>query len=449
MRNVKVKTRIVSGFVILFVLVAILAYFSYNSLAQARVGELTEGGIRIAELIVLGVTVVAAVFCIFLGVTLTKDISHSIDTLRKVSHELARGNADVVITKRGNDEFAELMDDFQRIVDNTKYQGEIAERIAVGDLTADVKTNGEKDVLGNALDDLIRENNKMLSNIRESTMQVTVGADQVSDASQALAQGATEQASATQQINASMSEIAEKTKVNVDQVNTANDLVESMGQEARSINERMSEMMEAMSNINESSENISKIIKVIDDIAFQTNILALNAAVEAARAGVHGKGFAVVAEEVRNLAGKSASAASETAGLIEDSIHKVQLGSKLAEETNESLAGIMEKIEQVVDLTHSIATASNDQATAVTQIDQAINQVSQVTQTNSATSEQCAAASDELSNQAATLRGLVGNYKLKGVDSYGSSQVGAGNDMYGSSEDNEKIISLDGEFGKY
>ena len=173
----------------------------------------------------------------------------------------------------------------------------------------------------------------------------------------------------------------------------------------------------------------------------------MNAAVEAARAGIHGKGFAVVAEEVRNLAGKSASAASETAEMIEDSIHKVVLGSKLAEETSGSLSEIMNKIEQVVELTHSIAVASNDQATAVTQIDQAINQVSQVTQTNSATSEECAAASEELSNQAATLRRLVGNYKLKNSDNSFSSMPDT--NSYHEPEENEKIISLEGDFGKY
>lgn len=332
-------------------------------------------------------------------------------------------------------------------MDNIKYQGEISEKIAAGDLTVEVKPKSSKDVLGNALEDMVRENNKMLSDIKESTMQVTVGAEQVSDASQALAQGATQQASATEEITASMNEIAERTKVNSEQINEANDLVENMGKEAVTINDSMTEMMSAMTDINEASENISKIIKVIDDIAFQTNILALNAAVEAARAGVHGKGFAVVAEEVRSLAGKSASAASETAEMIEDSIHKVGLGSRLAQETSTSLSEIMHKIEQVVELTHSIAVASNDQATAVTQIDQAINQVSQVTQTNSATSEECAAASEELSNQAATLRSLVGNYKLKNRNnSFGSTSE---TNNYHAPEENEKIISLEGDFGKY
>ncbi len=441
MKNVKIRTRLYAGFGIIFLLILTLGVMSYRLLSG------TDSETLIQEALVLGVTVIALIFSVTMSVTIMRDIRKSLDILINAAREIAAGNANITLTKYKDDEFGEVVDEFQSIIDNIKYQGEISRMIAQGDLTADVKVNGDKDVLGNALDDIIRENNRMLSDIRESTMQVTVGSEQVSDASQALAQGATEQASATQEITASMNEIAERTKVNTEQINEANDLVEHMGKEAVVINDSMTEMMGAMTDINEASENISKIIKVIDDIAFQTNILALNAAVEAARAGVHGKGFAVVAEEVRNLAGKSASAASETAEMIEDSIHKVVLGSKLAEETSGSLSEIMNKIEQVVELTHSIAVASNDQATAVTQIDQAINQVSQVTQTNSATSEECAAASEELSNQAATLRRLVGNYKLKKSDS-GFSRMPDAN-SYHEPEENEKIISLEGDFGKY
>ncbi|EOT26558.1 hypothetical protein C805_00658 [Eubacterium sp. 14-2] len=441
MKDMKMRTRLIAGFAIIGLLILAMGVISYNVLASSDAETLRE------RIILAVLLVITLSFSVGLSVSILRDIRLSLDILANAAREIAVGNADITLTKLKNDEFGEVVDEFQKIIDNIKYQGEISEMIAVGDLTADVKPKGAKDVLGNALEGIIRENNRMLSDIRESTMQVTVGAEQVSDASQALAQGATQQASATEEITASMNEIAERTKVNVEQINEANDLVENMGKEAININDSMTEMMSAMTDINEASENISKIIKVIDDIAFQTNILALNAAVEAARAGVHGKGFAVVAEEVRSLAGKSASAASETAEMIEDSIHKVGLGSKIAKETSGSLSEIMSKIEHVVELTHSIAVASNDQATAVTQIDQAINQVSQVTQTNSATSEECAAASEELSNQAATLRSLVGNYKLKDNGSRFSASTDS--DIYSKSDDNEKIISLEGDFGKY
>ena len=156
------------------------------------------------------------------------------------------------------------------------------------------------------------DENITLNSIKEAGSQITVGSEQVANASQALAQGSTQQASAIEQVTASMDEVTQRTKDNAAKAGEADILVSNIKEMATSGNDQMKSMIQAMDSINESSETISKIIKTIDDIAFQTNILALNAAVEAARAGVHGKGFAVVAEEVRNLAAKSASAASET-----------------------------------------------------------------------------------------------------------------------------------------
>jgi len=269
----------------------------------------------------------------------------------------------------------------------------------------------------------------------------------VASASDALAQGSTEQASAIEQITSSISEIAEKTRENAAQANTAADLVNVAIRDVEKGNEEMREMVIAMDDINKSSESISKIIKVIDDIAFQTNILALNAAVEAARAGDAGKGFAVVAEEVRNLAAKSAAAAAETAEMIEDSIAKVAVGSKLADETAKALEDISKAVKESEVIINNIAESSNYQATAVAQINQGIGQVSQVVQTNSATSEECAAASEELSNQAIRMRDLLSIYKLNEAE---HTPVADDVEVETVAEHvNEPIISLGEGFGKY
>jgi methyl-accepting chemotaxis protein len=290
-----------------------------------------------------------------------------------------------------------------------------ANKIADGDLdvSIDVDTKDEVGILASSFDKMSNNINEVMSNINNASEQVASGSKQVSDSSMELSQGATEQASSIEQLTASIEEISSQTKLNADNANEANELAEIAKENAVQGNGQMKEMLKAMEEINESSSNISKIIKVIDEIAFQTNILALNAAVEAARAGQHGKGFAVVAEEVRNLAARSANAAKETTAMIEGSIKKVEGGTKIATETAQALNKIVDGIAKVANIVGDIATASNEQATGISQINQGIMQVSEVVQTNSATSEESAAASEELSSQAELLREQVAKFKLK------------------------------------
>ena len=396
--------------------------------------------------VICAIVVAAVLIFVIMTVATMRAVTVPLGMILDTAKKLAVGDVNTDCIKIRNDEFGEVMDGVQELIVATRQQAQVAEAVSRGDLTVSITPAGNQDILGKALEKLLRENNNILGNIGDATDQVNVGAEQVASASQALAQGTTEQASAVEQVTASMAEVAERTKTNAAEATEANELVNNVHEMAVAGNDQMSDMIAAMNDINRSSETISKIIKVIDDIAFQTNILALNAAVEAARAGVHGKGFAVVAEEVRNLAAKSASAASETAEMIEDSIRAVDRGTKLAEETAKSLDEIVKAIDKTTVLVQEIAQASNTQATAISQIDQAIGQVSAVVQTNSATSEQCASASEELSNQAMTLKTLVAKYKLLARD---NTYVPTRNELVVYEDPMESIISLDGDFGKY
>lgn len=271
-----------------------------------------------------------------------------------------------------------------------------------------------KDATNRTLDVL----NEVLSQVSQVVDEVASGAGQVSTSSYSLSDGATKQASAIQQITASLADIASQTKKNAENAEQANQIAGSTKNSAEEGNKQMKNMLKAMTEINTSSGEISKIIKSIDEIAFQTNLLALNAAVEAARAGVHGKGFAVVAEEVRNLAQRSARAAQETAQLIEDSVNKVENGSKIANMTAKALTEIVTGVTKVSDFIGEIASASNEQAQGLDQINAGMAQVENVTHTNTAHAEESASAAEELSNQSSSLKTMLSRFKLKNRENF-------------------------------
>ncbi len=254
---------------------------------------------------------------------------------------------------------------------------------------------------------------RTLMDINQASEQVLSGSEQISTGAQSLAQGATEQASSVQELAATITEISSHVKENAEHAVHANENVSQVRDEIEASNRYMSEMIAAMAQINESSGQIGKIIKTIEDIAFQTNILALNAAVEAARAGAAGKGFAVVADEVRNLASKSAAAAKDTTSLIETSVRQVENGTKIADETAQSLLRVVDSAKDVTDTVKKISEASNRQSDAIGQVTLGVDQISAVVQTNSAMAEESAAASEELSGQAQSLKALVGKFQIK------------------------------------
>lgn len=382
-----------------------------------------------------------------------------------VLEEMAKGNLDVSVTGDYKGDHAIIKQSLNSTINAIKgYISEISfvlGEMSKGNLDVGITDayRGDFVALKDSINGIVGSLNDVLAEIGTAAEQVAAGTKQVSDGSQEISQGATEQASSIEELTASVTQIAEQTRQNAISANKASELTLSAASEATRGNESMKTMQEAMSQINEASRNISKIIKVIDDIAFQTNILALNAAVEAARAGIHGKGFAVVAEEVRNLAARSASAAKETTELIEGSIGKTEAGTRIADETAVALVSIVQGVDKAAQLVGEIANASNEQAGAITQVNHGVEQMSVVVQTNSATAEEAAAAAEELSSQAEFLKSMVGRFSLKkwaaplpAIDrskTSGKEQAAEQKKAISSENKAVKIDLTDGDFGKY
>ena len=257
------------------------------------------------------------------------------------------------------------------------------------------------------------------NSLRDISNQLTSGSEAVANeannaavSSQNMARGATEQAAGLEQTSASMEEMSSMTKRNADNAVEANSLAAEANKAAIEGAESMGRMRNAISDIQHSSEETSKIIKVIDEIAFQTNLLALNAAVEAARAGEAGKGFAVVAEEVRNLAMRSAEAAKNTSGMIEESVKNANNGVSITEEVGKSLETINESIGKVACLVDEISTASAEQAKGIEQINVGLAQIDQVTQASAANADESAQTNQNLARQAEDLKGVANSLNM-------------------------------------
>jgi len=390
---------------------------------------LTGTASTIATFAIAAVILFAA--AIFITTIIVKNIVLPIIKTTERLKALSEGNlSDPVEVSRQKNEIGVLSSSLEETVFSLKqYIDKISDalnNIAEGNLSFEMTGHFRGDFvkIKTTFNSILASLRNTFENINGAADQVNTGAVQLSNGAQALSQGAAQQANSIDMLSEKLVDISDKVNSSAEAAAKTENLVDNITNEIHSCNEKMNNMLSSMDDINKSSAEISKIIKVIDDIAFQTNILALNAAVEAARAGSAGRGFAVVADEVRNLAAKSAEAAKQTTSLIENSISSVKKGTKIARDTASSLDVIVDGASQISKQIKLISSAAQEQADAVNQINDNVSEIAAVVQTNTATAEESAAASEELSSQSNILKEMLSKFKYdanfeKEEDDYG------------------------------
>ena len=368
--------------------------------------------LAVIVLIIIGAITIA----IFIGNKISSPIIHITRRLNSLSLGDLHSEVPRITT---NDECQVLAEALGLTIGNLKdyiYDiDNVLQNIADGNLrvTSNVTYQGNFEQIKTSLETILESFNITFSEIGKAATQINEASAQVAAGASVLSENATNEAATIEELSSSIEDIHQNTNENAENAKLAADLTNNAKNQVDIGSDRMNAMMKAVSNIEKSSDEIAKIIKVIDDIAFQTNILALNAAVEAARAGSAGKGFAVVADEVRNLAIRSSDAARTTNELIVASISDIREGANHSKQTSEAINSIAEMVIEINNLMENIAMASADQANAISQISAGMDNITISVQTTSATAEESAATSEELSSQAVATQNMISKFKTK------------------------------------
>ncbi len=387
--------------------------------------EEESNAIFFMEILSFAVILVIVLFIIIAFITAKKigkiivnSILTPLNVIKDVAGELASGNLHSNLDYRSEDEIGSLAHSMRKSIHTLGAYvddiGRAMEEFSNGNFNVqpEVEWKGDFVKILNSVMDFEASMTHTVNRIQIASNQVFSGAGQVESSSTDLAEGATNQAAIVEELTATLSSVAERVSQNANQAKLISDKVGQLGSEILDGNGKMHEMVDSMNEISESSNEISKIIETINDIASQTNLLALNASIEAARAGEAGKGFAVVADQVTVLAEQSANAARESVALVETSVRAVEKGMQIADETARQLEGVANSSKVITAEVGRIAEELDAQTIAIQQIDEGVEHINDVVQNNSATSEECAAASQEMHNEAEGLNELISKFRV-------------------------------------
>lgn len=369
-------------------------------------------------IVILIFVIVAAVSAVIIGKKIILSITTPLAEIETVAQELSAGNLHSNLEYHSSDEIGALAHSLRKSI---RILGSYVDDISRAmnefsngnfDVQPDVEWKGDFTGILEAFMKFERSMADTVKGIQRVADQVKSGAEQVSESATDLAQGATDQAAITEELAATIENISAQVSQNAESAKEISKSVENVGVEILHGNEKMQEMVQSMGEIEKASQEIGKIIATINDIAAQTNLLALNASIEAARAGEAGKGFAVVADQVSLLAAQSSAAAKESAVLIDSSVKAVENGMVIAGDTAKQLEHVVAGSKEITEEVNQVAEALGAQEDAFQQINEGVDHINEVVQTNAATSEECAAASQEMSSQAGSLEALIRKFKV-------------------------------------